>query len=147
MDIKIEAFGDGNQSYMRTALNVRFNIFTEELGIDKFTEFDGLDNKATHYLMFVDMNPVGVCRWRKDEDNIIIDRFGIKKEYRGNGYGFLLFKYVLNELVSSKMKIKIVTTKKSIPFFNFLGIKKNVEELDFSEKNFVKFSFEQSSRY
>jgi len=141
MDIKIEAFGENSGNYMRAALNLRFQIYTEELNIDKFREFDGLDKEATHYLLFVDMLPVGVCRWRKEQDHIIIDRFGIKKNNRGNGYGFLLLKFVINELVQSKSEIQILAVRESIPFLNVIGFKDIVEEIGYDDIELVKLLF------
>lgn len=141
MDIKIEAFGEANSNYMRAALNVRFQIYTEELGIDKFREFDGLDQNATHYLLFVDMLPVGVCRWRKEQKHIIIDRFAIKKSYRGNGYGFLLLKFVINELAPSKTQIQILAVRESLPFLNVIGFKDVVEEIGYDDVELLKLIY------
>jgi len=141
MDIKIEAFGENNSNYMRAALNLRFEIYTEELKIDKFREFDGLDKDATHYLLFVDMLPVGVCRWRREQDHLIIDRFGIKKNSRGNGYGFLLLKYVINELALSKSDIQILAVRESIPFLNVIGFKDIVEEIGYDDIELLKLLF------
>jgi predicted GNAT family N-acyltransferase len=141
MDLKIEAFGENNSNYMRAALNLRFEIYTEELKIDKFREFDGLDKDATHYLLFVDMLPVGVCRWRREQDHLIIDRFGIKKNSRGNGYGFLLLKYVINELALSKSDIQILAVRECIPFLNVIGFKDIVEEIGYDDIELLKLLF------
>ncbi len=146
MDLKIEVFSQKNAKYMRTALNLRFEIYTEDLNIDKFQEFDGLDDQATHYLIFVDMLPVGVCRWRKVQNNIIIDRFGIKKEYRGKGYGFLFLKYVIDEVVVSKFDIQILSVEKSIPFLNVLGFKEIVEEIDLAGIKLVKLLLDKTHK-
>lgn len=143
MNIIIEAFTDNRGNYLRTALNIRFDIYTDELNIDKFREFDGLDKKATHYLIFIDKMPAGVCRWRKEKDYILIDRFGIKKEYRGNGYGVLLLKYVVNELTQSKKEIQILATEESVSFFNFLGFNKVVDELEVSGKKFKTLALDK----
>lgn len=144
MDIKIEAFGDNIENYMQTALNVRFNIYSEELNIDKFSEFDGLDKESTHYLLYADMMPAGVCRWRKEESHILIDRFGIKKEYRGKGYGVLLLKYVVNELLPSKKEVQILAIDNSVSFLNLLGFKKVVEQLEVSNIKLVKLLFDKT---
>jgi len=143
MEIKIETFGETSGNYMRTALNVRFEIYTKELNIDKFNEFDGLDKESTHYLLFYDMVAAGVCRWRKVEDYIYIDRFGIKKEFREKGLAVLLLKYVVNELIPSKREIQILSIKNSIPFFNLNGFNKIIEEIDLSGTELVKILFEK----
>lgn len=132
MDIKIVAFGEGNTSYIKFALDIRFDIYSDELNIDKFSEFDGLEKESTHYLLFINDIPVGVCRWRKEKKHILIDRFGIKKEYRGNGYGLLLLKFVLKELILSKKDIKILSTEKSVAFLNLMHFGKEVDKIEVS---------------
>lgn len=143
MDIKIEAFGGDNSQYLQSALNIRFEIYTQELNVNKFTEFDGLDNDSTHYLIFYDMIPAGICRWRKVEDYIYIDRFGIKKEFRNKGLAVLLLKHVVNELILSKKDIILLTTNNSFTFLKLLGFFKIVDVIKLSEIEFFKLQYKK----
>jgi len=67
------------------------------------------------------MIPAGVCRWRRVDDYIYIDRFGIKKEFRGKGLAVLLLKYVVEELIPSKKEILIITPNSNFSFLRLNG--------------------------
>lgn len=147
MDIKIEGFTEQSSNYMRTALNLRYDIFTEEFGIDKYYEFDGLDKDATHYLMFVDMLPVGVARWRKVHNELFIDRFGIHKNYRNKGFAFLFLKYIVSELVPSKLPIYLLGFQNIIKFYEFVGFTEIVEEMEQDGLTFIKLKYNYKESY
>ena len=145
MDLKIEVFNSKNTKFLQTSLNLRYEIYTDELKIDKFQEFDGLDDNATHYIIFIDMMPVGIARWRKLEDYILIDRFGIKKEYRGKGYGFLLLKYIVDEISISKFDIQLLTLENESAFIDIIGFTKIVEEIELSGLKMLKLLLEKKN--
>jgi predicted GNAT family N-acyltransferase len=147
MDIKIEGFVETNANYMRTALNLRYEIFTEEFKIDKYYEFDGLDKDATHYLMFVDMLPVGVARWRKVNNELFIDRFGIHTNYRNKGFAFLFLKYIINELLPSKLPIYLLGFPGNKNFHDFVGFTEIVEEMEQGGITFIKLKYHYKETY
>ncbi len=147
MDIKLEGFVESNSNYMRTALNLRYEIFTEEFGIDKYYEFDGLDKDATHYLLFVDMLPVGVARWRKVQQELFIDRFGIQKQYRSKGFAFLFLKYIVSELIPSKLPIYFLGFPTNQKFHDFVGFTEIVEEMEQGGVNFIKLKYNYKETY
>ena len=147
MDIKLEGFIESNENYMRTALNLRYEIFTEEFGIDKYYEFDGLDKEATHYLMFVDMLPVGVARWRKLDSGLYIDRFGIHKNYRNKGFAFLFIKYIVEELLPARRDIFLLGFPKNKVFYDFVGFTEIAEEIEQGGVEFIKLKYHHKEAY
>lgn len=147
MDIKIEGFVESNAKYMRTALNLRYEIFTEEFKIDKYYEFDGLDKEATHYLMFVDMIPIGVARWRKLNNELFIDRFGIYKNYRNKGFAFLFLKFIIEELIPSKFAITLLGLPANQKFYDFVGFTEVIEEIQQGEHHFIKLKYHYTETY
>jgi predicted GNAT family N-acyltransferase len=147
MDIKIEGFVETDANYMRTALNLRYEIFTEEFKIDKYYEFDGLDKDATHYLLFVDMLPVGVARWRRVNNELFIDRFGIRKNYRSKGFAFLFLKYIVDELIPSKLPIYLLGFPANKNFHDFVGFTEIVEEMEQEGKTFIKLKYLHKETY
>ncbi len=147
MDIKIEGFVETNANYMRTALNLRYEIFTEEFKIDKYYEFDGLDKNATHYLMFVDMLPVGVARWRKVNNELFIDRFGIQKNYRSKGLAFLFLKFIIEELLPSKLPVYLLGFPGNKNFYDFVGFTEIVEEMEQGGITFIKLKYHHKETY
>lgn len=125
MDIKIEGFTTKNNKYYQSTLNLRSDVFVEEMNFEKRLEFDGKDDLATHYILFCDMIPIGCARWIEDKNNksIVIDRFCITKEYRKRGFAMLLLKFILRELIPSGKTIKIVATNSGFLFFTQANFK------------------------
>lgn len=136
MDIKIEGFTTNNHKYYQSTLNLRSAIFADELKLDKRLEFDGKDDKATHYILFCDMVPAGCARWIEDKehDSIVIDRFGIEKSFRKRGFAMLMLKFILNELIPSGKTLKILVTNTGFLFFTQAGFKITGENIKFGNK-------------
>jgi predicted acetyltransferase len=131
MDIKLEGFYIENAEYYQHTLNLRSEIFSNNLGLNKHIEFDGLDVKATHYIVLCNNKPVGCARWIEHHDFIRIDRFGILKDYQHRGFGLILIKLIISELMPSRKKIELLSTADSVIFFIHQGFKDNnvIEDL------------------
>lgn len=63
---------------------IRHEVFICEQGIDPELEFDGLDDRAIHALVYVDGVPVATGRILDDGH---IGRIAVLREYRGQGLG------------------------------------------------------------
>lgn len=125
MDIKIEGFHIDNKDFYQKTIDLRNEIFVVEFGFNKFLEFDGKDNKAIHYIVMVDGITSGCARWIQLNDVLRIDRFGIRRNYRGFGLGLLLIKFIKTELSQSGKKIELLTTDDNILFFIQQGFKES----------------------
>ena len=123
MDIKVEGFYTENSEYYQFGLNLRQEIFVDEYGFDKHLEFDGRDKEATHYIVLLDGIPVAYARWIDDGSKIRIDRFGVAKEFRSQGFGLLLVKFVKKEVLPSKKIIELLSVSESVVFFIQQGFK------------------------
>jgi predicted GNAT family N-acyltransferase len=134
MDIKIDGFYNENTELYQMTLDLRQSIFVDELGFDKHLEFDGIDNKATHYIVLVDGRAVGCARLIETTDKIKIERFGILKSYRGWGLGLLLLKFIKREVLASKKKIEWICTEDSVLFFIQQGLKDSNQFESFGKK-------------
>lgn len=81
---------------------IREEVFVRE---QKFTnEFDEIDKKAYHIVMYKDDTPIACCRFYKDDkikDNYVAGRIAVRKEYRGNHIG----KAVLDEIENEVKKL------------------------------------------
>lgn len=66
---------------------IRKTVFIDEQGFN--VEFDDTDVYSRHLVMYIDDNPVGCCRFFKndDETKYHIGRIAVLKQYRGHGYG------------------------------------------------------------
>lgn len=63
---------------------IRQEVFIREQGIDPELEFDGLDDRAIHALVYADGVPVATGRILDDGH---IGRIAVLREYRGQGLG------------------------------------------------------------
>ncbi len=82
---------------------IRKKIF-EELGIDKDSIFDSDDKSSDQILIMLGDIPIGTARLQYDEKFARLERMGILKEYRKNGYGKLALEKIILYCKSRKMK-------------------------------------------
>lgn len=72
------------------AMWVRQTVFVEEQGFRD--EFDQIDNRAEHFVLFDKEKPIAVCRVFESEKSkiYILGRLAVLKAYRGKGIGRFL---------------------------------------------------------
>lgn len=121
LTIKIESFTHENKEYIQHSYRIRNIVFVEEQGVDKFLEYDGLDNEAIHYLVFYNNTPVCTGRWRETEEGIKLERFAVLKEYRGKALASLMLRYMMEELILSKKKIYMHAQSGAVSFYKAHG--------------------------
>ena len=76
--------GDGD---LTDAFEIRRDVFMDEQGVTASEEFDGKDEQAVHYVVYVGEYPVGTARLREPEDVAKVERVAVRKAYRGQGIG------------------------------------------------------------
>lgn len=114
MDIKVfDHLPDG-------ARKLRTEVFVEEQGFRE--EFDAEDDKATHFLGFIDGLPVATCRVIPLTDGYIIGRIAVCKAFRCGGLGSQMVaaaeKMILND---GGGKVYIHAQKQAAKFYEKLG--------------------------
>ncbi len=137
MVIRIDSFSYENDWLFKYALNIRTKVFVDEIGVDKFLEFDGLDYDATHYLVTVDSGFVATARYRELSEGIKIERFAVLPPFRHKGIGVVLIRKVIEDVLPSKMKIYLHAQEKVVNFYLLNGFK--VEGERFQEANINHF--------
>lgn len=75
------------ESLCHDALKIRITVFVDEQGFKD--EFDDIDEKALHLVMYDDNKPVATCRcfYEDSPECWHIGRVAVIKEYRGKGLG------------------------------------------------------------
>ena len=75
-----------------SAKSIREDVFIKEQGFE--SEYDNIDNIATHLVLFDLDTPVATCRvFAADTEGVyILGRLAVKKEWRGKGVGSLMLK-------------------------------------------------------
>lgn len=70
------------------AIEIRKTVFVDEQGFRD--EFDEIDTKAAHVLLYDGEAPVGVCRVYEDNCSWMVGRFAVLKPYRNRHLGSLI---------------------------------------------------------
>ena len=80
------------------AIDIRTAVFINEQGFQD--EFDDIDKKAIHIVLFEDNRPIAVCRvyYSEDKKCYVIGRIAVMKEYRGKAYGAKVVQMAENEI-------------------------------------------------
>lgn len=102
---------------------IRETVFIDEQNFK--TEFDEIDDIATHIVMYLDNQPVGCCRLYKQDNEYHIGRIAVLKPYRGNGYGERIL--LKAEKAAKKMgadSISLSAQVRASGFYEKLGYKK-----------------------
>ena len=72
------------------AVAIRNAVFVEEQGF--IDEFDDVDQRAIHLVMYHGETPIGVCRVFTEGETWLLGRFAVQKAWRGKGWGSLLLR-------------------------------------------------------
>ncbi|GAB4402613.1 MAG: GNAT family N-acetyltransferase [Bacteroidia bacterium] len=82
---------------------IRTEVFVDEVAVDQEDEYDGFDHLATHYLAWYGDIPAGTARWRtlSGSGAIRLERFAVRKPYRGLGIGSALVEAILADIPKS----------------------------------------------
>lgn len=83
------------------ASKIRQAVFVEEQGFHN--EFDEIDKRAKHLVLYDNNSPVATCRFFQDEStgNYLIGRIAVIKQYRGKSLGSFVLKYAEAEIEKS----------------------------------------------
>jgi predicted GNAT family N-acyltransferase len=67
--------------------NIREKVFIQEQKVTPQLEWDGMDEKAIHLLVFNDKAAIGCARAIVLKNHMQLGRMAVLKEYRGQGIG------------------------------------------------------------
>ena len=81
--MRIERYG----SLPDEAMEIRQEVFVSEQGF--VDEFDDVDEKAIHFVMYDDLKPVATCRvfFTESPELYYLGRLAVRKAYRGRHLG------------------------------------------------------------
>jgi len=85
-----------NKKELQQLFFIRKEVFVNEQKVDPSVEFDGLDDKAEHIAALLDNNIVGCARVRYMDNKAKLERIALLKEYRGNGFGGKILKFLIS---------------------------------------------------
>jgi len=87
-----------NKKDLRKAQDIRYEVFVIGQKVPVEDEVDEFETTSTHYLAFLNNNPVGAARWRFTEKGVKLERFAVLDAYRGRGVGSSMVIKILNDI-------------------------------------------------
>jgi len=104
--------------------NIREKVFIQEQKVTPQLEWDGMDEKAIHFLVFNDKAAIGCARAIVIKDHMQLGRMAVLKEYRGQGIGSaLLEKAIVTAKLNQISSIHISAQCYAIDFYLKFGFK------------------------
>lgn len=122
-----------NQTELQDALKIREEVFVKEQGVSPEDEYDQYDKTSTHFIAYDEQGkPCGTARWRQTHSGIKLERFAVRKSYRGTGVGALLLKNMLYDIEEdpniSEQKLYLHAQTTAIGFYKKFGFEPVGEE-------------------
>lgn len=123
MSISIEKarFGDLNWPAIR---EIRDLVFIQEQAVSEEEEYDEFESESVHFLASMEGKAAGTARWRRSGYGFKLERFAVRKEFRGFGAGRALVNCVLEDVLretSGQEMIYLHAQVQVIPFYSSLG--------------------------
>jgi predicted GNAT family N-acyltransferase len=99
--------------------NIRYPVFIEEQQVPVELEWDEYDDSATHFIASRDGEAIACARLKSDGQ---IGRMAVLKEYRSQGIGQQLLRFVLQTAANNNMnKVYMHAQVSAIPFYEKQG--------------------------
>ena len=121
--IEIKKFQFNNKNLMKISHNIRYNVFVIGQNCPEDIEWE-FEEESTHFLVFDNKEAVATARHRKTNNGYKLERFAVLKNKRGYGYGHLVLKAILEDLLRVKESIYMHAQLDVIPFYEKMGFKK-----------------------
>lgn len=128
MTITIEKFSTCNKNFFELACQIRTRVFVEEQNVPIEIEYDGLDDEAVHYLLFVDGKPAVCSRYRGVEGAYKLERFATLKEFRRKGLGAKVLLRMLEDIKPKGKEIYLNSQDTALGFYQKYGFETLGEE-------------------
>ena len=109
------------------AAEIRRAVFVEEQGFHN--EFDEIDKRAKHIVLYDNNAPVATCRFFKAENDgsCFIGRIAVMKRYRGKNLGSFLLKCAETEIEKAGGKCVFLHAQSgAVKFYEKNGDRKSV---------------------
>ena len=102
--------------------NIREKVFIQEQKVTPQLEWDGIDEKAIHFLVFNDKAAIGCARAIVIKDHMQLGRMAVLKEYRGQGIGSALIEKVMTTAKLNQLSAIYISAQcHAIDFYKKFG--------------------------
>ena len=121
--IEIIKFQFENRKLMKTAHNIRHEVFVIGQNCPEEIEWE-FEEESTHFLVFDNKEAVATARHRETDNGYKLERFAVLESERGNGYGHIVLKAILEDLSNFNGNIYMHAQLDVIPFYEKMGFEK-----------------------
>ena len=102
--------------------NIREKVFIQEQKVTPQLEWDGMDEKAIHFLVFNDNAAIGCARAIVIKDHMQLGRMAVLKEYRGQGIGSALLEKAMTIAKLNQLSVIYISAQcHTIDFYKKFG--------------------------
>jgi predicted GNAT family N-acyltransferase len=102
--------------------NIREKVFIQEQKVTPQLEWDGMDEKAIHFLVFNDKAAIGCARAIVIKDHMQLGRMAVLKEYRGQGIGSALIEKAMTTAKLNQLSAIYISAQcHAIDFYKKFG--------------------------
>ena len=102
--------------------NIREKVFIQEQKVTPQLEWDGMDEKAIHFLVFNDKAAIGCARAIVIKDHMQLGRMAVLKEYRGQGIGGALIEKAMTIAKLNQLSVIYISAQcHAIDFYKKFG--------------------------
>ena len=102
--------------------NIREKVFIQEQKVTPQLEWDGIDEKAIHLLVFNDKAAIGCARAIVIKDHMQLARMAVLKEYRGQGIGSALIEKAMTTAKLNQLSAIYISAQcHAIDFYKKFG--------------------------
>ncbi len=127
--IKIKKFLFEDDEMMKIAHSIRHEVFVIGQNCPADLEWE-YEEESTHFIVFNNKKAVATARHRKTLNGYKLERFAVLKKYRGKGYGHIILKAILDDLLFFKGIIYMHAQTDVIPFYEKMGFIKSGNEFE-----------------
>jgi predicted GNAT family N-acyltransferase len=102
--------------------NIREKVFIQEQKVTPQLEWDGMDEKAIHFLVFNDKAAIGCARAIVIKDHMQLGRMAVLKEYRSQGIGSALIEKAMTTAKLNQLSAIYISAQcHAIDFYKKFG--------------------------
>jgi predicted GNAT family N-acyltransferase len=102
--------------------NIREKVFIQEQKVTPQLEWDGMDEKAIHFLVFNDKAAIGCARAIVIKDHMQLGRMAVLKKYRGQGIGSALIEKAMTTAKLNQLSAIYISAQcHAIDFYKKFG--------------------------
>lgn len=118
--IEVKKFNFSDTDLTTKAFAIRHKVFIEEQNVDSDLEREH-DQEAHHYLLILGGKALATARWRETEKGIKLERFAVLPEFRNRGFGMIILREVMNDVVPLGKTIYLHSQLRAVPFYERNG--------------------------